>query len=55
MSKFFKLNDSKHSQLKLNIVSKHFNHNSFISGKPRFISFSIILWQAGKDFISRFL
>ena len=53
-SKFVKLRDSKHAQLKLNIVSKRFYHNGFISRKPRIISFSIIPWQAGKDFISQF-
>ena len=36
------------------IASKYFSHYIFISWKPRIISFSIILWQAGKDFISRF-
>ena len=55
LSKLFKLSDSKHSQLKFNIASKHFYHKSFISPKPRIISFSIILRQAGKNFISRFM
>ena len=53
LSKFFKLNDSKHSQFKLNIVSKHFYHNGLISRKTRIISFSIVPWQAGKDFNSQ--
>ena len=53
LSKFFKLNDSKHSQFKLIIVSKRFYHNGLISRKTRIISFSIVPWQAVKDFNSQ--
>ena len=60
LSKLFKLSDSKHFQLKLNIVSitKQLQNISITTvlfhRKLELLVFSIILWQAGKDFIWRF-